>query len=85
MDLKYVGLRIPNNRTGSSSRVGVAHFDPAAGRRRGHRDQDQRASFRATGAPPATGGEFELVFKNLIERLFVERMDQNEDIFVRFE
>ena len=28
--------------------------------------------------------KFELVFKNLLERLFVERMDQNEDIFVRF-
>jgi type I restriction enzyme R subunit len=28
--------------------------------------------------------KFELVFKNLLEALFVERMDQNEDIFVRF-
>ena len=28
--------------------------------------------------------KFELVFKNLLEKLFVERMDQNEDIFVRF-
>ena len=28
--------------------------------------------------------KFELVFKNLLETLFVERMDQNEDIFVRF-
>lgn len=28
--------------------------------------------------------KFELVFKHLLERLFVERMDQNEDIFVRF-
>lgn len=28
--------------------------------------------------------KFELVFKNLVERLFVERMDQNEDLFVRF-
>ena len=27
---------------------------------------------------------FELVFRQLIERLFVERMDQNEEIFVRF-
>jgi type I restriction enzyme R subunit len=27
---------------------------------------------------------FELVFKNLLETLFVERMDQNEDIFIRF-
>ena len=26
---------------------------------------------------------FELVFKNLLETLFVERMDQNEEIFVR--
>ena len=30
------------------------------------------------------GDEFELVFKNLLENLFVERMDQNEEIFVRF-
>ncbi len=30
------------------------------------------------------GDRFELVFKNLLERLFVERMDQNEEIFVRF-
>jgi type I site-specific restriction-modification system R (restriction) subunit len=28
--------------------------------------------------------KFELVFKSLVENLFVERMDQNEDIFVRF-
>ena len=28
--------------------------------------------------------KFELVFRNLLERLFVERMDQNEEIFVRF-
>ena len=28
--------------------------------------------------------KFELVFRSLIERLFVERMDQNEDIFVRY-
>jgi type I restriction enzyme R subunit len=28
--------------------------------------------------------KFELVFKNLLETLFVERMDQNEGIFVRF-
>ncbi len=30
------------------------------------------------------GDKFELVFKSLLETLFVERMDQNEDIFVRF-
>ncbi len=28
--------------------------------------------------------KFELVFKNLLERLFVERMDGNEEIFVRY-
>jgi type I restriction enzyme R subunit len=28
--------------------------------------------------------KFELVFKNLLENLFAERMDQNEEIFVRF-
>ena len=28
--------------------------------------------------------KFELVFKNLLEDLIVERMDQNEEIFVRF-
>ena len=30
------------------------------------------------------GDKFELVFKNLLENLFIERMDQNEEIFVRF-
>jgi type I restriction enzyme, R subunit len=30
------------------------------------------------------GDRFELVFRNLLEKLFVERMDQNEEIFVRF-
>jgi type I restriction enzyme R subunit len=30
------------------------------------------------------GDKFELVFKSLLETLFVERMDQNEEIFVRF-
>ena len=28
--------------------------------------------------------KFELVFRNLLERLFVERMDTNEEIFVRY-
>lgn len=30
------------------------------------------------------GDKFELVFRNLLEKLFSERMDQNEEIFVRF-
>jgi type I restriction enzyme R subunit len=30
------------------------------------------------------GDKFEMVFKTLLETLFVERMDQNEAIFVRF-
>jgi type I restriction enzyme R subunit len=30
------------------------------------------------------GDKFELVFKNWLETLFMERMDQNEDIFVRY-
>jgi len=30
------------------------------------------------------GDKFELVFKHLLETLFVERMDQNEEIFVRY-
>ena len=30
------------------------------------------------------GDKFELVFKNLLKNLFVERMDHNEEIFVRF-
>jgi type I restriction enzyme R subunit len=30
------------------------------------------------------GEKFELVFKNLLETLFMERMDQNEEIFVRY-
>jgi type I restriction enzyme, R subunit len=28
--------------------------------------------------------KFELVFRSLLERLFVERMDQNEEVFVRY-
>lgn len=28
--------------------------------------------------------KFGLMFRNLLEPLFVERMDQNEDIFVRY-
>ena len=35
----------------------------------------------AAGNP---GEKFELVFKSLLEALFVERMDQNEEIFARF-
>ena len=30
------------------------------------------------------GEKFELLFKNLLEALFIERMDQNEEIFARF-
>jgi type I restriction enzyme R subunit len=30
------------------------------------------------------GDKFELLFKNVLENLFVDRMDQNEDIFVKF-
>ena len=30
------------------------------------------------------GDKFELVFRGLLQNLFAERMDQNEDIFVRF-
>ena len=30
------------------------------------------------------GDKFDLVFKSLLEDLFAERMDQNEDLFVRF-
>lgn len=30
------------------------------------------------------GDKFELMFKNVLEKLFVDRIDQNEDIFVRF-
>lgn len=30
------------------------------------------------------GEKFELVFRNLLEALFVERMDQNEELFARF-
>ena len=37
---------------------------------------------RAALANP--GERFELLFKNLLEAIFVERMDQNEEIFARF-
>lgn len=31
-----------------------------------------------------SSAKFELLFKNVLESFFVERMDQNEEIFVRF-
>ncbi len=31
-----------------------------------------------------SAGNFELVFENLLERFFMERMDQNQEIFVRY-
>jgi type I restriction enzyme R subunit len=37
---------------------------------------------RAAAVNP--GDKFQLLFKNVLEKLFVDRMDQNEDIFVRF-
>ena len=37
---------------------------------------------RAAAVNP--GDKFELLFKNVLEKVFVDRMDQNEDIFVRF-
>lgn len=37
---------------------------------------------RAAAVNP--GDKFELLFKNVLEQLFIDRMDQNEDIFVRF-
>lgn len=37
---------------------------------------------RAAAVNP--GDKFELLFKNVLERHFVDRMDQNEDIFIRF-
>ena len=37
---------------------------------------------RAAAVNP--GDKFKLVFRNLLERLFADRMDQNEDIFIRF-
>lgn len=40
------------------------------------------ALMRAAAVNP--GEKFELVFKNLLEALFVERMDQNEEIFAKF-
>jgi type I restriction enzyme R subunit len=51
-------------------------------------DQIVQAAMRDDGLRQAAavnpGEKFELVFKNLLETLFVERMDQNEEIFVRF-
>lgn len=51
-------------------------------------DQIVEAAVRDDGIRRAAAvnpeDKFELVFKNLLDKLFVERMDQNEDIFVRF-
>jgi type I restriction enzyme R subunit len=44
-----------------------------------------RKSVQRSGSSSVNPGDkFELVFKNLLETLFVERMDQNEEIFARF-
>lgn len=43
--------------------------------------RDEGLQLAATVNPES---KFELVFRNLLQTLFVERMDQNEDIFVRF-
>jgi type I restriction enzyme R subunit len=51
-------------------------------------DQIVEAAVGDTGLQQAAAvnpeEKFELVFRNLLERLFVERMDQNEEIFVRY-
>ena len=51
-------------------------------------DQIVEATVRDDGLRQAAAvnpeDKFELVFRNLLERLFVERMDQNEEIFVRY-
>jgi type I restriction enzyme, R subunit len=51
-------------------------------------DQIVEAAMADTGLRQAAAvnpsDKFELVFKHLLESLFVERMDQNEEIFVRF-
>ncbi len=58
-------------------------------------DADQLFVDQIVAAAVADGGlkqaavanpedKFELVFKNVVERLFVERMDQNEEFFIRF-
>jgi len=43
--------------------------------------QDQGLQEAASVNPE---GKFELVFRNLLERLFIDRMEQNEEIFVRY-
>src|SRR5258707_15691006 len=51
-------------------------------------DQIVEASMTDEGLRQAaavnSGDKFELVFKNLLQKLFSERIDQNEEIFVRF-
>jgi type I restriction enzyme R subunit len=51
-------------------------------------DQIVEVALRDTNLQQAAavnpGDKFELVFKNLLETLFMERIDQNEEIFVRF-
>ena len=39
---------------------------------------------RPLGAAVNPKDKFELVFGNLLERLIAERMDQNEEIFIRY-
>lgn len=51
-------------------------------------DQIVEAAMRDVGLRTAAavnpGDKFQLLFKNVLERLFVDRMEQNEEIFVRF-
>jgi len=51
-------------------------------------DQIVEAAMRDNGIVNAAEvnpeDKFELIFKNLLEKLFIERIDQNEDIFARY-
>ena len=62
--------------------------DGPGGRSRLTRDQIVEAAMADEGLRRAAavnpGDKFELVFKNVLESLFSDRMDQNEEIFVRF-
>lgn len=71
-------LKLHPHNVAQKTEVMVEHFHAATQHKIGGR---AKAMVIAAVNP---GDKFELVFKNLLETLFVERMDQNEEIFARF-
>ena len=71
-------IDIVNTRFGTDfNQADQLYFDQVVGRSMANDGVRQAAAVNP-------GDKFELVFKGLLRNLFAERIDQNEDIFVRF-